>query len=555
MKRALKSVAGQNLRALAACAALVLALGTLSACSLGRDPNAPAGAAIPLTTWSPKATTSVDKVTWNDFEGEPQTLNPYLSADYTPNMINSNMCENLLAQTPDLQIKPNLAASYANPDPLHWVYNLRSDVTFWDGSPMTADDVAFSLKQNFTTKTTFYNYLYANVKRIDVTGSHQVTITLKSPDYLLNDELSSYAGVIVEKKYFLAHPNDFGTAAGGLMCTGPFEFQRWAQGQSITLTANPRYWNKAVQPKVHTLVFTFLTNEAAITAALLSGEIDGTYFVPSNAYAELQHGRVGTLYNGRAALSLALIYANPKGPMAYPAMRRALQTAIDWNGIKNAIFNGAGRLETLQTAPATWGSARSQIQALAKSLPAPASGQIAAAKKLLAGVPRSIRSRPITMVTTDSADTQQLGLAVKDAASRLGLNFTLRVVPQTGYSNYLYDPKTRAGVDILYTEFWPNIPNALDWLATTAVTYGSFNQSGYSGIDSMFYAAVANADPKSRAQQIVAMEKKLYNEAGPMSAGIELYNTTFMNKRITGAPTSFSYVYYPWAAYLGGTHK
>ena len=548
MKRAFKSIAGGS-------AALALALSTLSACSLGRDPHAPADAAIPLTTWSPKPTTSVEKVTWNVFEGEPQTLNPYLSADYTPNMINANMCENLLAQTPELQIKPNLASSYSNPDPLHWVYNLRSDVTFWDGSPMTAEDVAFSLRQNLTNKTTFYNYLYANVKSIDVTGPHQVTISLKNPDYLLNDELSSFAGVVVQKKYFLAHPNDFGSATGGLMCTGPFEFKKWTQGQSITLTANPHYWNKALQPKVHTLVFTFLTDNAAITAALLSGELDGTYFVPPNAYAQLQHGRVGTLYNGPAALSLAMVFCNPQGPMANVTMRRALETAIDWKGIKDAIYNGAGKLETVQTATATWGFAKPELTALVNSLPPPQSGNIAAARKLVAEVPAAIRSQQITMVVNEASDLVQFGLAVKDAANRIGLRFNLRVVPATGYSNYLYDPKTRAGVDILYTEFWPNIPNALDWIATTAVTGGSFNQSGYSGIDAMFYKAVGTADPKARAQQIVAMEKKLYDQAGPLSPGIGLYNTTFMNKRITGAPTSFDYVYYPWAAYLGGTGK
>ncbi|MET7541372.1 hypothetical protein [Streptomyces sp. NPDC005507] len=64
-----------------------------------------------LTTFTPTGKGSVDKITWNVFQGEPQTVDPFQSADYTPNMINSNMCETLFAQTPDFKIKPNLATS------------------------------------------------------------------------------------------------------------------------------------------------------------------------------------------------------------------------------------------------------------------------------------------------------------------------------------------------------------------------------------------------------------------------------------------------------------
>src|ERR1700712_613375 len=113
-----------------------------------------------VTVMSPAAKSEVDKVTWNVFEGEPQTIDPFKSADFSPNMINDNMCENLLVQTPQFTIKPNLASSFSNPDPLHWVYNLRADVTFWDGTPMTAEDVAWNLNHNLTDKTPFYNYLY-----------------------------------------------------------------------------------------------------------------------------------------------------------------------------------------------------------------------------------------------------------------------------------------------------------------------------------------------------------------------------------------------------------
>ena len=545
-------------RPTAALAAGVLGAALISACTAGTHPSAnqPTGAqAITggLRVMTPAAKTDVDKVTWNIFEGEPQTIDPFQSADYTPNEINSNMCENLLAQTPDFQIKPNLAESFRNPDPLHWVYNLRSDVTFWDGSSMTAADVAWSMNHNLTDKTSFYNYLYANVKKVAVTGPHQVTVTLSRPDYLFNEELADYAGVVVQKKFFLEHPKTFGSPSVGVMCTGPYQFKKWAPGQSITVVRNPHYWNRNLQPKVHTIVFTFLTDSSSITAGLLSGQIDGTYGVPPSGFTQLKSSSVGTLTIGPAPLSVTIVYANPHGPMSNLTLRKALQQAIDWNGIGTKIYNGEGTPIRLQTPPTVFGFANATLQQLQDTLPPAPSAQYASAKKLVAQVPAAIRTKTITMVVPDTSETQRFGVAIKDAANRIGLKFNLKVVPTTGYSNYLYDPKTRAGIDILYTQFWPNIPQPLDWLGITAVTGGTFNQYGYSGVDGLYAQAVGTADPVRRARLIAQIETKLHDQLLPMVPGVQLYNDVFMNKRITGVPASFNYVYYPWAAHLGGT--
>ncbi|WP_125616698.1 ABC transporter substrate-binding protein [Specibacter cremeus] len=538
-------------RALVAMAG-VLALAVLTGCNTGGPGKGFAGSTA-LTIMTPAAKSNVDKVTWNVFEGEPQTVDPFKSADYTPNMINSNMCENLLTQTPEFQIKPNLASSYTNPDPLHWVYNLRSDVTFWDGTPMTADDVAWSLNHNLTDKTTFYNYLYTNVAKVAVTGAHQVTVTLSRPDYLFNQELASYAGVVVQKKFYTEHAATVGAPSVGVMCTGPFKFGKWIQGQSITLTRNDHYWNKDLQPKVGTLVFTFLTDDSSITSGLLAGQIDGTFNVPTPSLVQLKNSPVGNMYMGPAPINLTMVYANPAGPMSNPDMRKALQLAVDWNGLGKQTFSGTATPIKLQTPKTVFGFADKDLAALEDSLPAPASAQDEEAKKYVAKVPANIRSQKIVMVVTDVPETQQLGLAIKDAANRIGLNFELKVVPSTGYSNYLYDPKTRAGVDILYTQFWPNIPDPLDWLATTAVSGGLFNQYGYSGVDDLFAKARGTADPVERAKLTAQIEAKLHDGLLPMVPGLLVDNTVWMNKRITGAPASFSYVYYPWAAYLGGT--
>lgn len=540
---------------LAALASGIAVATVLTACTSGthQSSGGGSGASADLTTMTPAAKSDVDKVTWDVFEGEPQSLDPYKSADYNANMVNSNMCENLLWQTPKFEIKPNLAESFTNPDPLHWVYKLRSDVKFWDGTPMTADDVAWSMNHNLTDETTFYHYLYSNVASVKVSGEHEVTVALKQADYLFNEELANYAGVVVKKDYFLAHPDTFGSPSGGLMCTGPFVFQKWDQGQSVTMTRNPDYWNKDLQPKVKTLVFTFLSDSSAITNGLLAGQIDGTYGVPPSGMSQLKNSSVGNLYQGPAPLEVTIVYANPAGPMSDLTMRKALQIAIDWDGIAKNIYKTTAKRPKLQTPPTSFGFADKELQELSDSLPERQSAQYDAAKKLVAQAPAAVRSKPITMVVPDQAETQQLGLAIKDAATRIGLAFNLKVVPATAYTNYLYDPQTRAGVDILYTQFWPNIPNPLDWIGITSVKGGSFNQYGYSGVDKQYAQAQATADEGERATIVVDIEKTLNDQLLPMVPGVQIDNTVWMNKRITGVPASFNYVYYPWAAHLGGS--
>ena len=556
--RATTTITRRTRRFVALTAALVVGTTVALAGCAGRQPpsgNAAAqdtGVSGNLVVMTPPAKSTVNSITWDVPEGEPQTIDPFQSADYTPNTINSNLCETLLAIQPNYKITPNLAISWRNPDPLHWVYNLRTDVRFWDGSPMTAEDVAWSMTHNMTSPASLYGYLYGSVASIKATGPAQVTVTLKRPDYLFNSELADYAGVIVEKKFYLEHPKDVGAPNVGVMCTGPFEFRSWTKGDNITVVRNPHYWDHARDPKAKKIVFKFLTDEATITNALLSGELDGVYDPPWSATTQLQSTTEGRLYFGPHESNLTFTYSNPHGAMSNLKLREALQMAIDWNGINLALLHGSGTPLRALMPPSVFGYAKPALQPAYDALPAPQSAQYQKAKQLVAEAGPDAK-KPIVMAVADQYSAQQFGTAITDAARRIGLNFTLRVVPSAEYTNYLYDPKTRAGVDMLYTIFWPNIPDALDWLGIAALNGGSFNQYGYTGIDKIYAQAQATKDQAVRAQLMARMMTQLRNQLLPMAPGITYASQVWMNKRITGAPASFDYVYYPWAAYLGGT--
>ncbi len=111
------------------------------------------------------------------------------------------------------------------------IFTLRSGVKFWNGDPVTPADVVYSLdRQMLPSYGGFYGLVFNRVKSIAATGANQVTITLKQPDYWLEGELASMPGIIIQKSYAVKQGKNYGTPAGGIMCTGPYEFKSWTAG-------------------------------------------------------------------------------------------------------------------------------------------------------------------------------------------------------------------------------------------------------------------------------------------------------------------------------------
>ena len=134
---------------------------------------------------------------------------------------------------------------------------------------------------------------YSSVKSITATGPYQVTVKLTKPDELFIKEMATISGAIAEKAYMEREGKRFGTAAGGIMCSGPYELKTWSPGNDIVLQANPHYWDPAYTPKIKTVTVKFIVNSSTLTSALLSGEIAGAYGVPATSYPELESSTSG----------------------------------------------------------------------------------------------------------------------------------------------------------------------------------------------------------------------------------------------------------------------
>ncbi len=536
----------------------VIALGATvaltAACGGAAAPNPSGGSSAPTSNFvvdTPVPTADAGDVVWATYR-ETQTLDPIQGFDYPEQTADSILCDSLLRQKNDMSYGPGLA-SYTAPSPTEFDFTLNT-ATFWDGTPVTAEDAVFSLKRAADPNGGgFYSTVFSRVKSIDVTGDKTFKITLSQPDYWLLGELSSTPGEIVQKKYAEAKGKDFGTVSGGVMCSGPFKLDSWQTGKGVKMVPNPTYWDATLpKPKLTSLTLIGTPDDATLTAGLKTGAIDGTYAIALSTLGQLSADPNVKVYQGAPFLAAAMVISATKGPLADPKVRQAVSLALDRPGIINTVFKGAGHIPHALQGEGVWGTSKAIFAAGYAALPE-MTQDMAKAKDLITqagAVGQNITigtSSGITSLNTEA-------LAFKSAAESIGLKVTIQNVSPSNFINYFIDPKAYGSVDAFPTSNYGDYadPSALG--KTLAMKGGSQNFSGWTNpeVTAAYEAARGEADDAKRAADVVAAQKIITDQLVwvPLVAP---NNVVIMNKKVTGAPATFVYMFGPWAAYLGGT--
>ncbi|MFZ3493508.1 ABC transporter substrate-binding protein [Streptomyces sp. 5.8] len=532
--------------------ATLAALSLVAACSgPPKGDGSQKGASFKLSAGTPAAAGELDSFTWAVY-AEPPTLD-YISAfDYPANTILSNVCESLMRWTPQLTTAPGLAEKATNPNDLTWVYDLRPGVRFHDGGTMSADDVVYSLgRQMDPDNGAAWNGNFSNVEAITKTGPLQVTVKLKQPDSQFPQYMATAAGVVASKAGVEKAGEDYGTT-GSLDCTGPFKLGTWNKGQSIELQRFDGYWGtKAKSAKA---VFTFLTDPNARTNALLSGEADGGYLIPTESYDRLRASGAGTLYFGEGLSTVNVNITSMKGALGDVRVRRALSLALDRRGFVKAGLGGAGTVTTSLTTKAVWAGAPAAIRASAfDGLPSPEQN-IDAAKRMVEEA--GATGKTVTIATSSiGLDVSLLATAVQDAGTRIGLKVELKTIAPNAFTSLFTDPAAREGLDMFPLTYYDSITDPMDLLSNFQT--GAYqNYAGYSdeSYDALTDKARSAYDPAKRFSAAAELQRRAADQLLWIPVA-EWPTAVFLNKRITGAPTTISYLYYPWAADVGAAAR
>ncbi|MFG2882738.1 ABC transporter substrate-binding protein [Streptomyces sp. NPDC048297] len=530
-----------------AATAVLSCVALLAACSGPPKSGAGASADFTLSRQTPRAKGDIDSFTWATY-AEPPTLDYTVAFDYPQNTILSNVCESLMRWTPALKTEPGLARKATNPDPTTWVYDLRPNVRFHNGGVMTADDVVFSLdRQRDPHNAAAWAQVFNNVASVTKTGPLQVTVELKRPDSQFPQYMATAAGVVASKAGVEAAGRNYGTS-GGLDCTGPFELGAWNKGESIELDRFDGYWG--TRAKSGKVVFRFLTDPSARTNAMLSGEADGGYLIPTESYDRLRASGVGTLYFGEGLSTVNVDIADMKGPLGDVRVRRALSLALDRTGFVTSALAGVGTVTGSLTTRAAWAGGSEQTRKAAFDGLPPTAADMKKAKALIKQA--GATGKTLTVATSSiGQDVSVLATAVQAAGARIGLDIRLRTIAPNAFTALFTDPKAREGIDMFPLTYYDSITDPLDLLSNFK-TGAYLNFAGYS--DKRYDELVGRATAAYDRNQRMTIEAQLQKRAADQLLWIpvaEWPTSVFLNKRITGAPTTISYMYYPWAADVG----
>ncbi|MGW7274481.1 ABC transporter substrate-binding protein [Streptomyces sp. NPDC054864] len=501
-----------------------------------------------LSASTPPARADTGAIRWALY-AEPPVLDYVYAFDYPQNSVLANVCESLMRLTPSLRTEPGLARKASHPDRLTWVYDLRSGVRFQHGGTMSADDAVYSLRRHMDKKTgSYWAEDFKNVRSVLKSGPLQITVKLKKPDALFPQAMANSAGTIASAATMRHEKKRFGTADGSLNCTGPYTLTRWSRGSSIKLTRFDAYWGRPARNTAVT--FSFLPDANARTNALLTGEVDGTYAPPPESLGRLKASDEGQVYFGEGLTTINLALTDLKGTLGDVRVRRALSLALDPQGFSRVAMHNSATASSSLVTDETW-NGLPQAERSARQDNRPSTRRdLATARQLIEQA--HAQGKKITVATSPiGPDVSQLATAVQDAGARIGLDVDLKTIAPDAYTALFSDARARQGIDLFPYTYYLSLNDPLAFYTNLRSgefeNYGNFSSPAY---DKLTDKAIAQGSLPQRRRLAVQLEK-LADRDLPVIPVAALPNSVFLNKRITGAPTTLSYLYYPWAADIG----
>jgi peptide/nickel transport system substrate-binding protein len=302
---------------------------------------------------------------------DASTLDPHGQAISTNYQLIDQIYEPLVAPDDTLKLVPSLAASWDKPEPNRWRFHLRQGVSFHDGAPFTATDVAFSLVRAAKPGSGYANYL-DSVVRTEIVDPSTIDVITRNPDPILLNKLSKV--YIMNRAWSEAHelqdPPDPGAAAEAYSVrhengTGPFRLTMREPGLRTELASAEHWWGTPAG-NVTEYISVPIASNATRTAALLSGAVDIVLDPAVNDVDRLKREpqlrvvegpELRTIFLELDQFRTTLLGGDTEGrnPFKDRRVRRALYQAIDIDSIINRLMRGLAQPAGMVISPGVHG--------------------------------------------------------------------------------------------------------------------------------------------------------------------------------------------------------
>jgi len=404
---------------------------------------------------------------------EPVTfdpLNPANTAD--GRSILFNVFEGLVKPDSSGTLIPAIAESYEiENDSSAYVFTLRPGVLFHNGEALKAGDVVFSL--NGAIRAGFPGL--DKIADVEITAQQKIRVSLKEPDPEYLPYLT--VGIVPER-----NTDREKTPIG----TGPFIIGNYAPQQNLTLVKNPNYWQKGL-PKLDKVTIIFASDTNNLLLGLRGGNIEAAE-ITGAFLPQLDQKQFETVpcYSNMVQL---LALNNAQKPLDDERFRKALNYALDVNGIINAAFYGHGEPSGSPLIPGL-------KNVYDESLRDPYPRDIEKAKALMreAGFPNGFPLEiTVPSVYTMHVDTAQV---IVSQLSEAGINASIRLVDWgTWLSDVYFGRSYQATIISLDANTVSPRSFLFRYVSGDSGNFINFNNPEY---DRVYKAALLEPDEKKR---------------------------------------------------------
>ncbi len=283
---------------------------------------------------------------------DPTTLDMMNQSETPASNVGRHIFDSLYERDPSLKVVPALATEMPKlVAPATWEVKLRKGVTFHNGEDFNAESAKFSLErlaggQGKLRGATFF----APIDRVEIVDPSTIRVHTKKPWPTFTVVMTFVQGGMYPPKAYKDKDTTF--ISRNPIGTGPFKFVRWSKDEEIVLEANTTYWRGA--PRIKTVVFKPIPDDAVRVAALQNGEIDLAVNIPPHLARIIDKHPKLFLSTAPSIRTIQLMYYTHQmdaqhkpvgpynGPTADKRVRQAIAYAIDADEIIKEVLDGKG---------------------------------------------------------------------------------------------------------------------------------------------------------------------------------------------------------------------
>lgn len=453
------------------------------------------------------------------------SLDPRLARDTSAYRAVELVYDGLIYLDARLQAQPALAEKWDNPDPKTWIFKLRQNARWHDGTPFTADDVVYTfttiLDENFKAPN---RTLYTSIDKVEAVDKYTVKFSLKSP----SAALMAYMDIGIAPKH-IGSKND-GSLGTNPVGTGAFKFVKWDKNSKIEVDANKDYWGGA--PRVDKVVLHIIPDNTNRANAVEAGDVDLIHSPLSPQDIPRLQGNSKLNVTVTTGLGITYMNFNTADPVLSDVkVRQAIASLVDRKTIAEKIYQKMDAPGLSVLLPTSWAfsdkiTGWNYDEKKAADLLTSAGYKLEGGKWLKDGKPLSIT------LATHKEDPNRIQTIefLQNVLTKNGFTVKTDIAEWATYSANVQASKHQIGL-----QGWLNLVDP------DRVTYNQFHSKGASNWGRYNNPAVDKALDDARAGSNQAKRAELYQQVAKTVADDVVYHVvTYQgyilaaNKKVTG---------------------